>query len=144
MSSPFSTIEEFEGAIDGATEGAIYTFYNSPVVNIIALLIGVVLFCWFIFKTFSTHYDLPGVDKSLNSLSVLLVAGLLSLTGAEYRQNRQSTQATEAIPQAVAYQQPTRTPLGLLGLVGIGLPSVRRTKGRYRQHLARNRKSFRL
>lgn len=127
MSSPFSTIEEFEGAIDGPTGGAIYTFANSPAINIILLLICVGLFLWFVVRTFSTHYEIPAVDKSLNHLSAFIVAGLLSLAGAEYRQPAQPTQPTAAPSGMVSDHRPGATSaLGLLGLMGVGLPAQRR------------------
>ncbi|MFQ4135175.1 hypothetical protein PGN35_002540 [Nodosilinea sp. PGN35] len=130
MSSPFSTFEEFEGAIDGPTAGAIYTFANSPAINAIALVICVGIFLWFLVRTFATHYEVPAVDKSLNHLSALIVAGLLSLAGAEYRQTPRPTQPAEARPQATAPHGGTRTALGLLGVAGIGLPTRLRSRRR--------------
>ncbi|MGG6240425.1 hypothetical protein ACQ4N7_17510 [Nodosilinea sp. AN01ver1] len=138
MSSPFSTYEEFEGAIDGPTGGAIYTFANSPAINTILLLICVGLFIWFLIRTFKTHYEVPAVDKSLNHLSAFIVAGLLSLAGAEYRQTPQPHQATEAQPQAMMQRPGAKSALGLLGLAGVGLPlrsrstKASRRKGLYR------------
>lgn len=138
MSSPFSTFEEFEGAIDGPTGGAIYTFADSPAINTIALLICVGLFLWFLVRTFSTHYNVPAVDKSLNHLSALIVAGLISLAGAEYRHGAQPHQPVEADPQAVTHRPGAKSALGLLGLVGVGLPMrpqgsrASRRRGRYR------------
>lgn len=130
MSSPFSTFEEFEGALNGPTGGAIYTFANSPAINIIALLICVGLFLWFLVGTFTTHYKVPAVDKSLNHLSALIVAGLVSLTGAEYRQPVQSNPTAAAPQQAVSHRPGARSALGLLGLVGVGLPTGQRSRRR--------------
>ncbi|TVQ10008.1 MAG: hypothetical protein EA368_08500 [Leptolyngbya sp. DLM2.Bin27] len=132
MSSPFSTFEEFEGAIDGPTGGAIYTFAHNPAINAIALLIGVGLFIWFLVRMFTTHYDVPGVDHSLNHLSAFIVAGLLSLAGAEYRQTVQPHQPAVDQPQAVA--PGAKSALGLLGLAGVALPGRPKTrrKGLYR------------
>ncbi len=134
MSSPFSTFEEFEGAIDGPTGGAIYTFAHSPGINAIALLICVGIFIWFLVRTFSTHYEVPAVDKSLNHLSAFIVAGLLSLAGAEYRQTVQPQQPVADQPQAVSPRPSAKSALGLLGLVGVGLPvrQKSRRKGLYR------------
>ncbi|MGB3312554.1 MAG: hypothetical protein WBG32_18315 [Nodosilinea sp.] len=144
MSSPFSTFEEFEGAIDGPTGGAIYTFANSPAVNAIALLICVGLFIWFLVRTFSTHYEVPAVDKSLHHLSALIVAGLLSLAGAEYRQNTQIHQSPEAQPQATVNQPSAKSGLGILGLAGVGLPlRSRGAKASRRRGLYRDIKSSR-
>lgn len=141
MSSPFSTFEEFEGAIDGPTGGAIYTFAHSPATNTIALLICVVLFIWFLVRTFTTHYEVPAIDHSLNHLSAFIVAGLLSLAGAEYRQSVQPHQPVVDQPQAVAPRPGAKSALGILGLVGVALPS--RAKAR-RRGLYRDIKSSRL
>ena len=134
MSSPFSTFEEFQGAIDGPTGGAIYTFAGSPAINTIALLLSVGIFLWFLLRTFTTHYDVPTVDKSLNHLSAFIVAGLLSLVGAEHRPTAEPSQAAEAQPQVVAQRPSAKAAVGLLGLVGIGLPARGRSrrKGLYR------------
>ncbi|MEA5448995.1 hypothetical protein VB780_10480 [Leptolyngbya sp. CCNP1308] len=134
MSSPFSTFEEFEGAIDGPTGGAIYTFANSPAINAIALLICVGIFLWFLVRTFSTHYEVPAVDQSLNHLSAFIVAGLLSLAGLEHRQTVHPSQPAEARAEAVSQRPSSKAALGLLGLVGIGLPvrQRQRRKGIYR------------
>ncbi|WOD37908.1 hypothetical protein [Nodosilinea sp. E11] len=143
MSSPFSTFEEFEGAIDGPTGGAIYTFANNPAINTIALLICVGLFIWFLVRTFATHHEMPAVDQSLSHLSAFIVAGLLSIAGAEYRQTMQPNQPAETQPQAMSHRPGAKATLGLLGLAGVGLPVGRRgaktassgrsrRKGRYR------------
>jgi hypothetical protein len=134
MSSPFSTFEEFEGAIDGPTGGAIYTFANSPAINTIALLICVGLFLWFLVGTFTTQYKVPAVDKSLSHLSALIVAGLVSLAGVEYRQSVQPDPSTAAPQQAASPRPGAKSALGLLGLVGVGLPvgQKSRRRGLYR------------
>ncbi len=142
MSSPFSTLEEFNSAIDGPTEGAIYTFAQTPIINTLALLVAVGLFIWFIVCTYKPHSPTSSVDKSLNHLSALLVVGLLSLVAADHRQQVR-TERSEAVPQAgLSQSSRSQTPLGLLGMVGIGLPSFRRTASR-RKRLARNLKSSR-
>ncbi|PZV02916.1 MAG: hypothetical protein DCF32_14490 [Leptolyngbya sp.] len=133
MSSPFDTYEEFEGAIDGPMGGAIYTFAHNPTINAIALLIGVGLFFWFLARTFKSHYDLPIPEKALNHLSTFIVAGLLSLAGLEHRQTVQPHQPA-ARAEAVSQRPSPKAALGLLGLVGIGLPTRQRQhrKGLYR------------
>lgn len=145
MSSPFSTIEEFNNAIDGPTEGAIYTFAQTPIINILALLVAIGLFIWFIVSTYTPHSPTSTtstVDKSLNHLSALFVVGLLSLVAADHRQQVR-TDPSEAVPQAGLSQSPrSQTPLGLLGMIGIGLPTFRRTTSR-RKRLTRNLKSSR-
>lgn len=143
MTSPFSTIEEFNAAADGPTEGAIYTFANTPIVNILALLVAVGIFVWFIVATYSTHAAAPAakLDKSLNHLSSFFVIGLLSLVAADHRQVTPAERA-ETAPQTRLSQVSRRAPLGLLGMVSIGLPTFRRTTKR-RQRLARNLKASR-
>ncbi|MEM8502957.1 MAG: hypothetical protein AAF716_07365 [Cyanobacteria bacterium P01_D01_bin.1] len=129
MSSPFSTIEEFNAAIDGPTEGAIYTFANAPAINMIALIVAVGIFVWFIVASYTTHAEPPSVDKSLERLSSFIVIGLLSLVAADYSRSIHSDQTTTASTPARAAQSTSRAaPLALLGMVGIGLPSRRRSK----------------
>lgn len=142
MSSPFSTIEEFNAAIDGPTEGAIYTFANTPIVNILALLVAVGIFVWFIVATYNTHATPPAatLDRSLNHLSSFIVIGLLSLVAADHRQVNPDKRA-ETAPQASS-QVSQRVPLGLLGMVSVGLPTFRRTTKR-RKRLARNLRNSR-
>ena len=101
MSSPFTTVEAFNSAADGPTEGAIYTFAQAPIFNYIALIVSVVLFVWFIIKTYSTpvdgshadgshiagsHTTTSSASKSNNHLVPLFVIGLLSLSAANIKQ----------------------------------------------------------
>ncbi|MEO1389053.1 MAG: hypothetical protein AAFV85_17090 [Cyanobacteria bacterium J06634_6] len=81
MTSPFSTVEAFQQASDGPTEGAIYTFAHTPEINHIALLIAVFLFLWFLSSLSKNHSKLSRFEKSFSQLSVLIVAGLLSFVG---------------------------------------------------------------
>lgn len=143
MSSPFSTIEEFNGAADGPTEGAIYTFANTPIVNTLALLVAVGIFVWFIVATYSTHVSSPTttVDKSLNRLSSFIVIGLLSLVAADHRQTARPEHTTQATAQPSVLQSSRRAvPFTLLGMMGIGLPTSRRQK---RKRLARGLSDYR-
>lgn len=131
MSSPFQTIEEFNGAIDGPTGGAIYTFAGSPAINNIALVVSVGLFIWFAISTYATRHPLPKIDKSLNSLITLVVVGLLSLVANDFRHQPQSAQANNSEPrQALMAKRSLQAPLGLLGMVGIGLPNFRGAKAK--------------
>lgn len=138
MPSPFSTLEEFNAAIDGPTGGAIYTFAHTPAVNAIALLVSVGLFFWFIVATYSTHHELPTGNKSLNRLSSFIVIGLLSLVAADqiqqtHRNRQPGHEVTKTGPVQASRQV---APLALLGMVGIGLP--RRGKSQRRKRLYRN------
>lgn len=143
MFSPFSTIEEFEGAIDGPTGGAIYTFAHSPALNAVALVICVALFIWFLVKTFAAPHGVPTADSSLNHLSAFIVAGLVSLAGAEYRQPSQPAEFTVTQSQAIAHRPRAKSALGLLGLAGVGLPAGLRRKSSARKGRYRDIKSSR-
>ena len=129
MSSPFSTIEEFNNAIDGPTEGAIYTFANAPIINMIALLVAVGLFVWFIITAYTTHAGPVTVDRSIERLSSFIVIGLLSLVAADYPKSVRSEQTPQAAVQTRMVDASRRAaPMGLLGMVGVGLPRRRRKK----------------
>ncbi len=132
MSSPFSTIEEFNNAIDGPTEGAIYTFANAPAINMIALMVAAVIFIWFIIASYTTHThdEPPTVDRSLERLSSFIVIGLLSLVAADYSRTVHRDQTQASVPAKTAQSARKAAPLGLLGMVGIGLPGLRRGKSR--------------
>ena len=126
MSSPFSTIEEFNNAVDGPTEGAIYTFANSPVINTIALVVAIVIFVWFIIASYTTHAEPPTVDRSLERLSSFIVIGLLSLVAADYSRTAHHDQTQASVPAKAAQSARRAAPLGLLGMAGIGLPGLHR------------------
>ncbi|MEM6256064.1 MAG: hypothetical protein AAF821_24390 [Cyanobacteria bacterium P01_D01_bin.156] len=141
MPSPFSTIEEFNAAIDGPTGGAIYTFANAPVINAIALIVSVGLFVWFIVATYLPGHPLPSVDKSINRLSSFIVVGLLSLVAADQIQQPRQQQTTQETSETTFAQTSKRAaPLALLGMAGIGLP--RRSKSQRRKRSYRNFGSY--
>ncbi|MEM6451020.1 MAG: hypothetical protein AAF703_11960 [Cyanobacteria bacterium P01_D01_bin.105] len=135
MSSPFSTIEEFNGAMDGPTEGAIYTFAHSPAINMIALLVAVGIFVWFLVATYTTHPDdkPSAVDKSINHLSSFIIIGLLSLVAADYRQSARPEHGDRSVSQTAVHSARQTAPLGLLGMVSISWPAA--------LHRARRKKS---
>jgi len=149
MSSPFSTIEAFNSAADGPTEGAIYTFANAPLINNIALLASVGIFCWFIISTYTAHAKPPAVDKSLDRLSSFIVIGLLSLLVAEHEPSARTEQAVQNTTQrktqiAVAQSSMRAAPFGLLGMVSMGIPAFRRSKKRKERYSpSRSRNSWR-
>ena len=136
MTSPFSTLEEFNAAIYGPTGGAIYTFAHTPAINAIALVASVGIFIWFIVATYASNHELPSVDKPINRLSSFIVIGLLSLVAADQlqhtHQNKQAAQAAQTTKLAKSSRQ--AIPLALLGMTGIGLPLSRgkRRKRSYR------------
>jgi hypothetical protein len=138
MTSPFQTIDDFNGAIKGPTEGAIYTFATNPAINNIALCVAVILFIWFIVGTYSAHHSMPKVDKSLSSLSTVIVVGLLSLVAADLRQPPGEVRTAAMNRSAIAARSnqnllKSALPLGMLGMAGMGLPGVGRRKQRKRR-----------
>lgn len=143
MSSPFSTFEEFEGAIDGSTGGAIYTFAHTPAVNAIVLLITVGLFFWFMVGTFATRYEESSLDRSINSLSVLILAGLLSLAGVEHSQTQRKNVTAQGSSQTPVLQHAAKTPVGLLGLMGLGGSALHRSKSSRRSPARKRRTASR-
>ncbi|MGB7084287.1 MAG: hypothetical protein WBD47_01945 [Phormidesmis sp.] len=151
MSSPFSTIEEFNNAIDGPTEGAIYTFANTPIVNTLALLAAVCLFVWFIVKAYSPHHHVSSVDKSLNHLSTFIVVSMLSLVAADHRQVTPAERiaqrdAQQERPQSRLAQVARQAPEGLMGLMGlasVGLSPLRKGRAKKRKRQSRASRSFR-
>ncbi|MEM9976615.1 MAG: hypothetical protein AAF808_03205 [Cyanobacteria bacterium P01_D01_bin.2] len=138
MTSPFSTLEEFNAAIDGPTGGAIYTFAHTPAINAIALVASVGIFVWFIVATYASNHELPSVDNSINRLSSFIVIGLLSLVAADQlQQTHQNRQSAQTAPKTrLARSSRRAAPLALLGMAGIGLP--RRGKSQRRKRLYQN------
>lgn len=135
--SPFKTIDEFNGVLDGPTEGAIYTFAHTPSLNAIALVASVAIFIWFLFRTYATHHNVPKIDKSLNSLSMLITVGLLSLVSAEFRQPSRPAGVADTQVQRVPLRE--SLPVALLGLTGIGATRRSKAGSRRRQHTGTRR-----
>ena len=138
MSSPFSTLEEFNGALDGPTGGAIYTFADKPALNNIALIVSVGLFVWLFVKTYTSPAGSSApessIDASLNRLSSFIIIGLLSLVAADYRQQGRPDIVTRQVDatrmEGVRHSSRRAAPLGLLGMVSVGLPSLRASRKR--------------
>lgn len=129
MSSPFSTIEAFNSAAEGPTEGAIYTFASTPIINNIALLVAVGIFIWFIASTYTIHSHPSTMNKSLDRLSSFIVIGLLSLVAADLKPSARMDKRPEKTAQADMLGASRRAvPFGLLGLVSAGLSPLGRSK----------------
>lgn len=106
-SSPFSNVEAFHSAIEGPTEGAIYTFAQAPAINTIALLLAIVLFVWFMGQLGHKSRKQPAFNKSFITLSLLLVTGLLATVkmSAQQESDNQATSSSAVPSQDVASQQ---------------------------------------
>ncbi|NJN20275.1 MAG: hypothetical protein HC812_02510 [Leptolyngbya sp. RL_3_1] len=82
------------------------------------------------------------MEKSLNSLITLIVAGLLSLVAHDFRHQPPSVQANEGETRPALTAKRSFQMTGLLGMVGIGLPSLggtqaKRKKRRYGDRLTK-------
>ncbi|PZD72596.1 hypothetical protein C1752_03432 [Acaryochloris thomasi RCC1774] len=137
--SPFSTIEEFKGAADGPTEGAIYTFAQNPTLNNIGLVIAVGLFVWFIVSTYATNHRTPPIDKSLSRLSSFIIIGFLSFVSADYRSPSRPGQPAQTKQTTILRKAPSQ--LGFLGGLGLGLPILWRRRSKRRQRRYQKAKS---
>ena len=147
MSSPFTTVEEFNNALDGPTEGAIYTFAQSPAINVIALLAAVGLFIWFIVATYSSHsHSSSTLDKSLNSLSTFIVVSLLSAVTAvgfgvnrpaqmerAYAEQDSRISSVRSQSHASGVSRAGASALALLGMVSAGRSPLARVARRKRR-----------
>jgi len=130
MSSPFQTLDEFKQAADGPTEGAIYTFANNPGIIGIALLVSVLPLLWFIYASYTIKPDRPETHTSVN-LSVLIVAGLVSLFGSLNHSDSQAAREAalkRGTGTTVSTNHRPLTPIALLGLAGGALPLFRRSR----------------
>lgn len=135
--SPFATAEEFAGAIDGPTGGAIYTFADRPAINGILIVVSALMFIYFLYSAFHTKInDAP--PKSLATLGALFLAGAVSLGSAVYdayaARNAQEASHRRPTTQAIASNS-RPVPPALVGLVGmLGLPKIgRRSQKRRRK-----------
>ncbi|MBE9080428.1 hypothetical protein IQ241_24605 [Romeria aff. gracilis LEGE 07310] len=139
--SPFSTLDEFNNAAEGPTEGAIYTFAQSPAIIGIAIIVSALVFCWFIYTTFTINRNNTDEAGGPVHYSVVILAGLLSLAGGLYAS--QSQPQREARSQPTTAPQPKQTPLALFGLTGLSaLPTYRQF--RRAQRRSRLRRKWRI
>jgi hypothetical protein len=136
--SPFATWEEFQGANDGPTGGAIYTFADRPALLGIATVVAVLLFVYFIYASF----NIKSGDTSAESphvLAVLLVAGAASAMATLY-QGLTDQKATHHASRSGQVSQVAKSsrplPAALLGMTGLaGLSSQRKRSKAMRRRL---------
>ncbi|GAB4376841.1 MAG: hypothetical protein Kow00121_24710 [Elainellaceae cyanobacterium] len=145
MSSPFQTIEEFNQATEGPTGGAIYTFANNPALIGIAIIASVLLFCWFIYASFTVKAEQEKVSNPVN-LSVLIVAGLVSLASSLFPGHTDSAKEASARREtrATASAPHHQTPFALLGLAGLGAASSQQTRRLRRRKTRQARRTPRV
>jgi hypothetical protein len=138
MSSPFKTLEEFQQAKDGPTEGAIYTFATNPSLITIALLLSVLLLFWFIYASYATRTDKPAANPV--NLSLLIVAGLASLFSSFYPAESHTPNQASVRREARSTMNPSRQsmPFALLGLASSILPMSYRGRRKVRSKSRRS------
>lgn len=130
--SPFQTWEEFEGAIDGPTGGAIYTFADRPALIGIMIVVAALAFLYFIYASFSISGG-KSTAKSPPVLAMLIVAGAASAMASLYEgftERGAVQQASRSGETSQVAKQSSKVPMALLGMTGLaGLSGrKRRTK----------------
>jgi hypothetical protein len=139
--SPFATWEEFEGAIDGPTGGAIYTFADRPALLGIATVVAALIFIYFIYASFNIKSGDTSAEPP-QALGLLLVAGAASAMASLYEGFiEQKTPQQVSRPGQVAQVSKTSRSvpaalLGMTGLVGVA-PKRKRSKTSRRRLLNR-------
>ena len=131
--SPFKTWEEFDGAIDGPTGGAIYTFADRPALIGIMVVVAALVFIYFIYASFNMRAGESNA-KSPPMLGLLLVAGAASAMTSLYegfteRGNVQKASRSAEVAQVV---KPSRkSPVAMLGMLGmVGISKRKRSSHR--------------
>lgn len=134
--SPFSSWEEFEGAIDGPTGGAIYTFADRPALNGIMLVVAALIFLYFIYASFHIKSGSSSA-KSPPVLGLLLVAGAASAMTTLYEgvTEQQAGQRTAHSELSQTTKASRRLPIALLGMTGIAGVSKRKRAKSLRRRL---------
>lgn len=133
--SPFQGWEAFEGAIEGPTAGAIYTFADRPVLIGIMIVVAALIFLYFIYASFHISSG-RSTPKSPPVLGLLLVAGAASAMTSLYEgvmEREAGRQTARSVPSQVAAPTARKMPLAMFGLTGVvGLTGRRRPRQRRR------------
>ena len=122
--SPFKTWEEFDGALDGPTGGAIYTFADRPALIGIMVVVAALVFVYFIYASFNMKAG-ESDAKSPPMLGLLLVAGAASAMASLYEgfTERGNVQQASRSAEVAQVTKPSRKSpaamLGMLGMVGV-------------------------
>ncbi len=136
--SPFQGWEEFEGAADGPTGGAIYTFADRPALIGIMVIVSALIFLYFIYASFHISGG-ESTAKSPGVLGLLLVAGAASAMTSLYegineqKSVRQAARPGEVTQVTKTARQLPAAMVGMMGMVGVS----KRKKSR--RHLRLNR-----
>ncbi|MEM6522124.1 MAG: hypothetical protein AAF722_22665 [Cyanobacteria bacterium P01_C01_bin.70] len=122
--SPFQTWEEFEGAVDGPTGGAIYTFADRPALIGIMVVVAALVFLYFLYAAFHISSG-ESTAKPPSALGLLLVAGAASAMTALYegfteqKPVRQAARSGEVAQASTSSRQLPAAMVGMLGLVSV-------------------------
>lgn len=132
--SPFTTWEEFEGAIEGPTSGAIYTFADRPALVGIMVVVAALVFLYFIYASFHISSG-ESSAKSPTVLGMLLVAGAASAMTSLYEGFTEQTvqQASRSGEISQPAKQSRKVPLAMLGMTGLAGISQRKRVSRRRR-----------
>ncbi|MEB3357308.1 MAG: hypothetical protein VKK04_11330 [Synechococcales bacterium] len=142
--SPFRSWEEFEGAADGPTGGAIYTFADRPALIGIMVVVAALIFLYFIYASFHIKSGHSSA-KSPSVLGMLLVAGAASAMASLYEgvvERGTVHQASRSGEMSQISKQSHQPPVALLGM--IGLTGASRRKRSQRLQRGRRRLGDRL
>jgi len=136
--SPFKTGEEFAGALDGPTGGAIYTFADRPALIGIMVVLSALIFLYFIYASFNVKAG-ESTAKSPEVLGVLLLVGAASAMMSLYETvkgpNPRRASARQEMAQTRSENSPGAVP-ALLGMTSLaGLSSRRKRRQRPRKYL---------
>ncbi|MEL6383748.1 MAG: hypothetical protein AAFQ89_15090 [Cyanobacteria bacterium J06626_18] len=130
--SPFETWEDFEGAIDGPTGGAIYTFADRPALIAIMIIVAALVFLYFLYAAFHISSG-ESSAKSPPTLGLLLVAGAASAMATLYEGVVEKTSVQHA-SRSDEVSQPTKQsrklPLAMIGMTGLAGVVKRKKPGR--------------
>lgn len=124
--SPFSTAEEFQGAIDGPTGGAIYTFADRPALIGIMVFLSALIFLYFLYVSFNIKEG-HSTAKAPHVLAALLLVGAASAMTSLYENvNNQDARRVANRYEMTQSRSSRALPAALLGMTGIAGMSKRK------------------
>lgn len=136
--SPFGTWEEFEGAIDGPTGGAIYTFADRPALIGVMVFVAALIFLYFLYVAFNVKNG-HSTAKSPQVLAILMLVGATSAMTSLYENVRSND--TRRVSDRYEVGQLTQSSrsesAALLGMIGMAGVSKRKRIHKVRQRRRR-------